>query len=194
MTTPHVVGVSGSLRSGSYSRVGIRSALVAAADAGGTTEFLDLRDYELPHFDSDEQDRGDAPELRAQMREADAILLGTPMYHGSYSSTLKTAIDYCGFDEFGDKTIGLLAVAGGSFPLPALEHLRSVCRALNAWVLPHQVAIPRAAEKIEGGAITDEDLQSRTETLGVRAVEYAGVGREPPTFTGAENVGAADDG
>jgi len=28
------------------------------------------------------------------------------MYHGSYSSTLKTALDYCGFEEFEDKTVG----------------------------------------------------------------------------------------
>ena len=29
-----------------------------------------------------------------------AVVLGTPMYHGSYASALKTALDYCGFDEF----------------------------------------------------------------------------------------------
>jgi NAD(P)H-dependent FMN reductase len=71
------------------------------------------------------------------------------VYHGSYSGVLKNAMDYCGFDEFEDTTVGLLAVSGGSFPTGALEHLRLVCRAVNAWVLPHQAAIPSAREAFE---------------------------------------------
>ncbi len=187
---PHVVGLAGSLREESYTRRGVERALEGARRAGGTAELLDLREYDLPTYDADRDGAGDAAAFAARVREADAVLLGTPMYHGSYSSTLKTALDYCGFDEFEDKTVGLLAVAGGEFPVTALEHLRSVCRALNAWVIPHQVAIPRAHSQFEDGDLVDGDLDERTLTLGRRAVQYADIEPDPDSFEGEQNVGA----
>jgi NAD(P)H-dependent FMN reductase len=151
-----------------------------------------LRDYDLPVFDPDDEGAGDAERLRERIRGADAVILGTPMYHGSYSSALKNAIDYCGFDEFENKTVGLLGIAGGNFPITALEHLRSVCRALDAWVLPYQAAVPRASGNIEDGAFADTDLADRVGVLGERAVEYADIRPDPACFESEENVGADD--
>ena len=188
--SPHVVAVPGSLREISYTRLALDRALDGVERAGGTTELLDLRDYDLPTFDADHGDAGDAEAFARRIREADAVLLGTPMYHGSYSSTLKTAVDYCGFDEFEDETVGLLAVAGGGFPVAALEHLRSVCRALNAWVIPHQVAVPHAHERFEDGEFVDEGLDRRTLLLGRRAVQYANIEPDPDSFEADHNVGA----
>jgi NAD(P)H-dependent FMN reductase len=187
---PHVVGLAGSLREKSYTRMGVERALEGARRAGGSAELLDLREYDLPTFDADRDGAGDADAFKTRVREADAVLLGTPMYHGSYSSTLKTALDYCGFEEFEDETVGLLAVAGGGFPVTALEHLRSVCRALNAWVIPHQVALPRAHSQFEDGDLVDDDLDARTLTLGRRAVQYADIEPDPDSFEGEQNVGA----
>ncbi|WP_423997610.1 NADPH-dependent FMN reductase [Halorubrum trapanicum] len=187
---PLVVGVPGSLRAESYTRRGVERALDGARRAGGRAELLDLREYDLPTFDADRDAPGDAAAFTERVRAADSVLLGTPMYHGSYSSALKTALDYCGFEEFEDKTVGLLAVAGGGFPVTALEHLRSVCRALNAWVIPHQVAIPRARSQFEGRELVDEDLDERTLTLGRRAVQYADIEPDPDSFEGDQNVGA----
>lgn len=95
------------------------------------------------------------------------------------------------FDKFERTTVGLLAVSGGGFPTPALEHLRSVCRALDAWVLPHQVAIPDSRDAFEDGRLTDESLRERVETLGTELVEYAGVESYPEIATGCA-VSAAD--
>jgi len=187
---PTVVGVPGSLRETSYTRLGIERALDGVRRAGGRAELIDLREYDLPTFDADADRTGDADAFTARVRAADAVLLGTPMYHGSYSSTLKTALDYSGFEEFEDKTVGLLAVAGGGFPVTALEHLRSVCRALNAWVIPHQVAVPRAHSQFEDGGFVDEDLDRRALTLGRRAVQYADIEPDPDSFEGEQNVGA----
>ena len=192
MSRPHVVGVVGSLRDASYTRIAVERALDAAAEAGGTTELLDLREYDLPVFDADDREAGDAPEVTRRIREADSILLGTPVYHGSYSTPLKNALDYCGFEEFENKTVGLLAVAGGGFPITALEHLRSVCRALNCWVIPHQAAVPRARNAVENGAITDEGIDERVARLGEEAVQYANIEPDPPCLESMENVGADD--
>ncbi|WP_439027005.1 NADPH-dependent FMN reductase [Haloarchaeobius sp. DT45] len=186
----HVIAICGSLRDESYTRKALRYVLDAAAQRGASTELVDLREYDLPVFDADEDGAGDAARLTATVREADAVILGTPMYHGSYSSPLKTALDYCGFDEFEDETVGLLAVAGGSFPVTALEHLRSVCRALNAWVIPHQAVIPSAHSAFEDGELVNEGLERRVRTLGERAVQYANIEPDPASFESQENVGA----
>ena len=190
MSRPHVVGIVGSLRDGSYTRVGVERALAAAAEAGATTELLDLREFDLPIFDADDREAGDAPALTEAVREADSVLLGTPVYHGSYSSVLKNALDYCGFDEFENKTVGLLAVAGGGFPITALDHLRSVCRALNCWVIPHQVAIPKARNAVEDGEILDDSIEERVVRLGEETVQYANIEPDPPSLESTENVGA----
>jgi NAD(P)H-dependent FMN reductase len=187
---PRVVAICGSLRDGSHTRTALGHALEAASDRGAETELLDLRRYDLPVYDADRDDAGDAPAFRSAVRAADGVLLGSPMYHGSYSAPLKNALDYCGFEEFEDRTVGLLGVSGGSFPVTALEHLRSVCRALNAWVLPHQAAIPRASSQFEDGAFVDESLAERVAVLGERAVEYADISPDPDSFEGEQNVGA----
>jgi NAD(P)H-dependent FMN reductase len=153
---------------------------------------IDLRNLDLSVFDADARDVGDALALKERIRRADSVLLGTPSYHGSYSSVLKTALDYCGFDEFENTTVGLLSVSGGSFPITPLDHLRSVARALNAWVIPHQAAVPRANGKFENGELVDESSRERVATLGRRAVEYAYIEPDPPCLESTQNVGAND--
>lgn len=192
MSRPHVTAVCGSLREGSYTRIALDHALDAAADAGATIDHIDLRPLDLPIYNGDDNDAGDAADLRRRVRQADSVVLGSPMYHGSYSSTLKNALDYCGFDEFENTTVGLLAVSGGSFPVPTLNHLRSVCRALDAWVLPHQAAIPRVRTQFDDGEFVDEDIAERVETLGQRTVEYVSIEPDPYTVESAQNVGGDD--
>lgn len=188
----HVVALCGSLRDTSYTRRALERALDGVRAVGGTGEVLDLREYDLPPLDPDRDDQGDSGEVVRLVRAADAVLLGTPMYHGSYSGVLKNALDHCGFDEFEGKTVGLLAVAGGGFPVTALDHLRSVCRALDAWVLPHQVALPRVSSQFDGDEIVDDGLDERVRVLGRRIVEYARIEPDPSSFEAEENVGAGD--
>ncbi|SEO73174.1 NAD(P)H-dependent FMN reductase [Halogranum amylolyticum] len=193
MPDVHVVALGGSLRDGSHTRHALTHVLRGVEAAGGTGEIVDLRDYDLPVLDADYDEQGDSAELAATIRAADAVVLGTPMYHGSYSGVLKNALDYCGFEEFEGKTVGLLAVSGGSFPVTALDHLRSVCRALNAWVIPHQAAIPRAHSAFDDdGAFRDESTEERVLTLGRRAVGFANIEQDPATFESGQNKGASD--
>jgi len=192
MTQPRVVAICGSLRTESYTRKALAIAVEEAAAAGAETDLIDLREFDLPVFDADADDAGDADPLRERVARADSVLLGTPVYHGSYSSVLKTALDYCGFDEFENTTVGLCCVSGGGFPVTSLDHLRSVCRSLNAWVIPHQAALPKARTKFDGDDLADEGDTDRVRTLGRRAVEYANIEPDPACIESTENVGATD--
>jgi NAD(P)H-dependent FMN reductase len=185
-TGPLVVAVAGSQRDDSVTRQALVRTLDSARERGARTELLDLREYDLPMLDPDVETPTDAVRLTDRIAAADVVVLGTPMYHGSYSSPLKTALDYCGFDEFENTTVGLVSVAGGSFPTRPLDHLRGVCRALNAWVLPHQVAVP---DTHSIGDAFPTDIADRLDELGEQAVAYA-------TITPAERdhpVAPADD-
>ena len=156
MDDVHVVAVAGSLRDESHTRTSLRHALRAAEERDATTELLDLREFDLSPLDPDAGDAGDGERFAARVRAADSVLIGTPVYHGSYSG------------------------------------VRSVCRALNAWVLPHQAAVPVASNAFADGAFTDDQLGDRVRTLGVRAVEYARIEPDPRTPEACENRGAGD--
>lgn len=193
MTTDvHVVALCGSRRDDSKTRTACRTALDAAGETGASTALLDLREFDLPPLDPDDGDAGDAPDLRAAVDEADAIVLGTPNYHGSYSGVLKNALDYLGRDEFEGKTVGLVEVAGGSFPKPAMAHLRGVCRTLNAWTLPLEVGVPRSSETVSADGIADEAVRRRVRRLGRQTARYAGVDEYPAVADGPRPATADD--
>ena len=149
--TPHVVAVCGSRRTGSYTRAGLRYALSGAAAAGAETELLDLGDPELEfplfHPDRDAEAAGDVADGLQLVRRADGLLLGSPVYHGSYSSAFRSFHDWCSFDEYEDTAVGLLATAGGGSYASTLDHMRSTVRGVHGWVVPHQVGIRNAASR-----------------------------------------------
>lgn len=183
--TTHVVAIPGSLREASKTRTCVQVAQDAAEQAGASTDLLDLRELSLPLFDADHPDAGDAPELRRRIRQADVAILGTPVYHHSYSSPTKTVLDYCGFEEFEDTLVGVLAVSGGGVggsATEALSHLRGSVLGLRAWLYPRQVVVPNASANVLGGEITDPDLADRVAEFGANLVQAAGADDSPDAY------------
>jgi azobenzene reductase len=179
-TTPTVVAICGSLRETSSTRLALEHAVTAAEDAGAQTEFVDLREWDLPLFDPDRRERGDASALRRQVGDADAVLLGTPVYHSMVSSALKNAFDYLGRDEFEKTTVGLLATAGGDSYAPTLEHLRTGVRMVHGWTVPHEVGVRNASEAFDDvGEFVNPDLKAQVEKLGRMTAEYAFIESNP---------------
>ncbi|MDS0258322.1 NAD(P)H-dependent oxidoreductase [Haloarcula sp. S1CR25-12] len=177
--TPRVLALCGSLREESRTRIALDVALTAAGDSGVVTDLVDLRGLTLPSLHATDGTPPDADRLCERVDRADAVLLGTPNYHGSYSGSLKNALDYCGREEFADTTVGLLEVAAGAVPGSALIHLRTVCRTLHAWTLPTEVAVPDSHAVITDGGIADDDIAQRVRGLGRELADYAGVARYP---------------
>lgn len=184
--TARVVAICGSRRDGSYTRAALHYALDAAAAAGAETDYVDLGDpsLEIPlyHPDVDTEDAGDVTAALERVRRADGLLVGSPVYHGSYSSTFRNFHDWCSFDEYEDTVVGLLTCAGGGSYASTLEHLRSTVRGVHGHVVPHQVGIRSAYDKFEddpdghdGRAFADDqaDLRERTEKLGAEVVAEA---------------------
>ena len=110
----------------------------------------------------------DAKWIQDEVREADAIILATPEYHGSYSSVMKLLIDNLGFPSaLKGKPVALLGVAAGRIgAIKALEHLRSVASHVGALVLPGPVSVANVRAKFDDdGTLLDEQVQSMIEQL-----------------------------
>ncbi|MFB6196741.1 MAG: NADPH-dependent FMN reductase [Halobacteriaceae archaeon] len=172
-----VAGVVGSRRSGSYTRTAVNHALTSVEDSDVTTDLIDLGDptIEMPlyHPDQDVERAGDVADLLARMRKADGAILGSPVYHNSYSSTWRNFHDYCSFDEFEDTAVGLVCVAGGGSFGSTLEHMRSTVRGVHGWTVPRQVGIRSASSKIENGVVTDEDIADRLANLAEQVLAHS---------------------
>ena len=173
-----IVGLVGSLRAVSYTRFSVQLALQGAAELGAQTELLDLRDYTLPFCDGGKDETHYPPDvarLRATVRAATGVIIGTPEYHNGYSGVLKNALDLMGFAEFEGKTIGLLAVAGGRLGgANSLLGLRSVGRALHAWVLPSEVVITESKRQFDAnGQANDAQLAARLRDLGQQVARFS---------------------
>ena len=172
-----VVGINGSLRDGSYTRLAVNLALQGAEEVGVQTQLIDLREYDLIFCSGKVGD--DAPpgvlRLRHEVSAAHGIFLGTPEYHGSFSGVLKKALDLMGFREFEGKIVGLVGVSGGKMgAVHALDGLRTVGRALHAWVTPEQVSIPQAWRLFdEVGSLKDAALEERVKEVGRQVARFA---------------------
>src|SRR5262245_55195553 len=138
-----VIGLAGSLRPGSTTRLAVLCALHGAAERGANVDLLDLAGYDLP-FMGREADGGGAKAVarfRADLRAADGIVLGSPEIHGSVSGVLKNALDLASSHEFEGRLVGLVGVAGGRMGASdTLGHLRTIGRSLHAWVVPMQAS------------------------------------------------------
>ncbi|MFB3065764.1 MAG: NADPH-dependent FMN reductase [Planctomycetota bacterium] len=173
-----VLAVCGSCDPGSKTMKALRLAAGAVSEAGGDVEVLDLRDYPLPILFSPHAPAGSdaaVDAVKAKFREADALLIGSPEYHGSYSGALKNLLDLMGFEEFEGKMVALVGVAGGALGATnALNHLRTVCRQLHSWVLPDQVSVAHSSNAFDAaGRPTDAGTAKRLQDLGVQLVKFA---------------------
>ena len=113
-----VLTLLGSLRAASINRQIAELAIEAAPDGVAVTIFEGLGD--LPFYNEDIDNDADVPAtvtaLRAAAADADATLVVTPEYNGSYPAVIKNAIDWLS-RPFGDSALKgkPLAVIGGSF-------------------------------------------------------------------------------
>ncbi len=173
-----IVGISGSLRPGSYTTLAVALALKGAEELKCETKLINLRDYQLVFCDGKDDESQfpkDVFRLREDVKQAQGIILGTPEYHGGYSGVLKNALDLMGFEEFEGKMLGLVGVSGGAMgAFGAMNSLREVGRALHAWVVPEQASIPQAWHEFDdAGNLKDPELNERVREVGRQVARFA---------------------
>ena len=110
-----LLGISGALRAGSTNTKLVREA----ARLFGVSDFT-MADLRMPLYDGDLEATSGAPEevvrLRAQIAEADAVLLSSPEYNGNIPGVLKNALDWISRDKpnvLEGKPLALMSAAAG---------------------------------------------------------------------------------
>jgi NAD(P)H-dependent FMN reductase len=169
MTTPRILVFAGSARSASLNKRLAAVAARAAQAAGAQATLLDLRDYELPLYDGDLEQRGLPPklaELKALFKAHHGLLLACPEYNGSITPLLKNTLDWVSRPAPGEKPLecyegkvaGLVAASPGALGgLRGLVHVRAILGGIRVLVVPEQAAIGGANKAFdEQGELVDE--------------------------------------
>jgi chromate reductase len=176
-TKVEILGISGSLRKGSYN-----TALLHAAKklmpANSGLEIFDISG--IPEYNQDTE--SNPPEkvvrLKQKIRESDALLISTPEYNYSIPGVLKNTIDWASRPDnpFDGKPAAIMSASigamGGS---RAQYHLRQVFVFLNVYaVVKPEVIVTFASEKIdENGELKDAEVQKRISTLLSKLVDFS---------------------
>jgi chromate reductase, NAD(P)H dehydrogenase (quinone) len=159
-----VLGLSGSLRAGSYN-----TRLLRVAEELGSPD-LELEVYAglsdvPPYVEGAEADPPRAVELlRDAIAAADAVLIATPEYNGSVPGQLKNALDWVSRPHRENPLRGKpVAVVGASTSaygaLWAQADLRRVLGIIGARVVQDGVAVARAADAFDAeGGLADPEL------------------------------------
>ena len=173
-----VLGLCGSIKPSSFTRLTLAAALAGAKDAGADVQSIDLCDYDLPFCSGNSKSWMPPPDvlrLREQVRAAQGFILATPEYHSSFSGVLKNAIDLTDMADWQGKLIGLVGVSGGKAgPAGALAGLRAVGRGLGAWVLPQQAGVAEAYRAFdEQGEFRDPKLAAEVRAIGEQVTRQA---------------------
>lgn len=168
MTPVRILGISGSLRAGSFNSALLRAAAELAPANGIELTELDLSP--IPFYDGDVEAAGD-PDAVADMRhavhEADALLLATPEYNRGTSGVLKNAIDWLSRPALASvlrwKPVGVVGASSGrGGTRRAQQQVREALLFPGANVLDDpEVAVPLAWEHFDAdGRLTDEETQA----------------------------------
>lgn len=158
---PRVLLIAGSLRTPSYTHGLVTAVGEAVARYGAEPVTWDLRSAPLPMSDPRyHHAREPYPDpavrrLRAAAEAADAFVLGSPIYHNSYSGLLKNALDLLEIAQVGGKAVAVVSHGGGR-SRQAVDHLRLVARGLAAWTVPAQVCTEREDFAAGGGGSDGE--------------------------------------
>jgi NAD(P)H-dependent FMN reductase len=165
-----LIGISGSLRRGSYNTALLRAA---AQVMPGGSELVVKTLHGIPLYDGDVEAAQGIPAAAAALKEeivaADGVLLVTPEYNNGIPGVFKNAIDWLSRPStdikrvFGDKPCALMGASPGNFGttlsqaawLPVLRTLGT-----RAW-FGGRLAVARAASVFDAtGTLQDPTIRA----------------------------------
>jgi len=153
--------IVGSPREKSATRAAMNQLAADLQAAGCDVDLLDLRTESLPPYNPDTSYANPAfAAFKQRILRAQVIVLGSPDYHGSVSSTLKNFLDHF-WQELAGKLIGHV-VSSHEKGLTVIDQLRTMARQCYAWTLPYAVSLQEKVDVVDG-AVTSEALKQRLE-------------------------------
>ncbi|MDO5052603.1 MAG: NAD(P)H-dependent oxidoreductase [Pseudoclavibacter sp.] len=165
--------LAGSHRTGAYSTALARAVAERLVAEGREVDLVELAGLDLPMHDPIDHRDPEAsadPRVRTfarRVREAGSFVWISPVYHGSYSSGFKNAIDNVNISLMQGKPVAVMVHGGGRFSGSALDHLRAVGVNLHARVLNVGVVTNTSdfTQTEAGPQLTSEAIHARLERV-----------------------------
>lgn len=172
MSAIRILGLSGSLRSGSHNTALLRAAALSLPSGVELEVYDGLRD--LPHYDAD-LDVEPVPEAAARLREAiadaDGVLIATPEFNGSIPGALKNALDWASRpfpdNSLRGKPVAVVGASTGLFgAVWAQAETKKVLGIIGADVLDGELPVGQASGAFgDDGHLIEPDLRAALEEL-----------------------------
>ncbi len=180
MTKPKILAFAGSTRSDSFNKKLVKIAVNGAIDVGVEATFIDLRDFPMPLYDGDLEQReglsANTRKLKDLMLTHQGFLISSPEYNSSISGVLKNTIDWTSRQTEGEsplacykgKIAGLMSASpGGLGGLRGLVTIRSILENIGVLVIPDQVAIAKAHEVFNSdGTLKNKTQEDQVKNIG----------------------------
>lgn len=177
-----IVGISGSLRKGSFNTSLLRAAAEVAPE-GSTVEVASIKG--IPLYDGDVEEAEGVPEAVSALKEliagSNGLLLVTPEYNNSIPGVMKNAIDWLSRPPadiarvFGNRPVGIMGATPGALGtrfsqtawLPVFRTLR-----MRPW-FGKQLYVGGVDKVFDAsGTLTDEKLRKRLEAYMAGFVDF----------------------
>jgi FMN reductase len=180
---PLVIGIGGTTRAASSTERALGFALRGAEQAGARTRlFGGAFLHALPHYAPEGAQRtAEQLELIEAVRQADALIIATPGYHGGVSGLVKNALDTLEelrADErpyLDGRAVGCIVTAyGWQAAGSVLTSLRSIVHALRGWPTPFGAGINTLETRFDtADTCSDPKVVDQLSTVGQQAAQFA---------------------
>jgi len=185
MTKPKILAFAGSTRTDSYNKKLVKISSIGATDAGADVTVIDLRDFPMPIYDGDLEQKDGLPsnarKLKDIMLSHQGFLISSPEYNSSISAVFKNTIDWTSRQSEGEiplacfknKVAGIMSASPGMLGgLRGLVHVRSILGNIGIIVLPDQIAIAKAHEAFnEDGTLKDKKQEDQVKKIGANVAK-----------------------
>ncbi|OME87971.1 FMN reductase [Paenibacillus sp. FSL A5-0031] len=162
-----IVGLSGSIV-GSKTRTAMNYTLESVKKQYPDAEvtLIDLADYTIQFSDGRNylEYEGDTGYVTKTIMDADAVIIGTPVFQASIPATLKNIFDLLPVNAFRDKIVSMLVTAGSSkHYLIAEQQLKPILAYMKAQIVQTYVFIEE--KDFQRKEIANDDVIFRIERL-----------------------------
>lgn len=153
-------------------------SLASRADVSGS--LLNLGDYRISYADGRPLDRftDDTAQVVAQIAEADAVILASPVYRASFTGALKNLLDLTPVEALRDKPVGIVAMGATLHHYLGVDsHLRAVLAWFGALVAPTSVYLD--SSHFRNGKLADDGARAALADLVTTLLDLAVTVKRP---------------
>ncbi|MBI3639631.1 MAG: NAD(P)H-dependent oxidoreductase [Thaumarchaeota archaeon] len=185
MAKPKILAFAGSTRTDSYNKKLVKISSTGATEAGADVTVIDLRDFPMPIYDGDLEQKDELPsnarKLKYLMLSHQGFLISSPEYNSSISAVFKNTIDWTSRQSEGEiplacfknKVAGIMSASPGMLGgLRGLVHVRSILGNIGVIVMPDQITIAKAYEAFnEDGTLKDKKQEDQVKKIGANVAK-----------------------